>query len=70
MFTALVITRVIIYSFYAVGIRVKKLYGRRKGKKKRSISSEKETVLWCFCGIDPGGIRTDGESIPRAASGA
>lgn len=30
MFTALVITRVIIYSFYAIGIRSEKLYGRPK----------------------------------------
>lgn len=30
MFTALVITRVIIYSFYAVGIRSQKAYGRAK----------------------------------------
>jgi len=30
MFTALVITRVIIYSFYAVGIRSSKVYGRPK----------------------------------------
>lgn len=30
MFTALVITRVIIYSFYGIGIRSQKLYGRPK----------------------------------------
>ena len=34
MFTALVITRVIIYSFYAVGIRSEKLYGRPKKERK------------------------------------
>ena len=30
MFTALVITRMIVYAFYAVGIRNPKLYGRIK----------------------------------------
>ena len=34
MFTALVITRVIIYSIYAVGIRSEKLYGRKKAARK------------------------------------
>ena len=34
MFTALVITRVIIYSFFAVGIRSEKLYGRPKKERK------------------------------------
>lgn len=34
MFTALVITRVIIYSFYVVGIRSEKLYGRPKKERK------------------------------------
>ena len=34
MFTALVMTRVIIYSFYAVGIRSEKLYGRPKKERK------------------------------------
>ena len=53
MFTALVITRVIIYSFYAVGIRSEKLYGRpKKGKKSDQFPRKEETVLWCFCGIE------------------
>ena len=34
MFTALVITRVIIFAFYAVGIRKKALYGRVKAERK------------------------------------
>ena len=34
MFTALVITRLIIYSFYAIGIRSEKLYGRKAKKRK------------------------------------
>ena len=34
MFTALVITRLIIYSFYGIGIRNKKLYGRLLKKRK------------------------------------
>ena len=34
MFTALVVTRLIIYSFYGIGIRNKKLYGRLLKKRK------------------------------------
>ncbi len=34
MFTALVITRLIIYAFYAVGIRSEKVYGRKLKKRK------------------------------------
>ena len=34
MFTALLVTRLIIYSFYAVGLRNKKLYGRLLKKRK------------------------------------
>lgn len=37
MFTALVITRVIVYSFYAIGIRNPKLYGRPKKKEQKTI---------------------------------
>ena len=34
MFTALVITRLIIYAFYAIGIRSEKVYGRKLKKRK------------------------------------
>ena len=34
MFTALVITKVIVYSFYAIGIRNPKVYGRCKGRRR------------------------------------
>lgn len=34
MFTALVVTRVIVYSFYAIGIRSAKVYGRAKEARK------------------------------------
>ena len=34
MFTALVITKVIVYSFYAIGIRNPKVYGRVKEERK------------------------------------
>ncbi len=37
MFTALVITRVIVYSFYAIGIHDPKFYGRRKKKEQKTI---------------------------------
>ena len=48
MFTALVITRVIIYSFYAVGIRSEKLYGRPK-KERKAINFLGKKKL--FCGV-------------------
>ncbi len=38
MFTALVITRIIIYSFYAVGIRDKKFYGHAKKAKQTTVN--------------------------------
>ena len=37
MFTALVVTRIIIYSFYAVGLRSPKLYGTQKPRKERDF---------------------------------
>ena len=37
MFTALVVTRIIIYSFYAVGLRSPKLYGSQKPRKERDF---------------------------------
>ncbi|KAI4444492.1 protein translocase subunit SecDF [Schaedlerella arabinosiphila] len=38
MFTALVITRIIIYSFYAVGIRDKKFYGHAKKAEQTTVN--------------------------------
>ncbi len=38
MFTALVITRIIIYSFYAVGIRDKKFYGHAKKAEQATVN--------------------------------
>lgn len=38
MFTALVITRIIIYSFYAVGIRDKKFYGHAKKAEQKTVN--------------------------------
>lgn len=46
MFTALVITRVIIYSFYAVGIRSEKLYGRPKKERKAINFLGKEKLFF------------------------
>lgn len=37
MFTALVVTRIIIYSLYAVGLRSPKLYGSQKPRKERDF---------------------------------
>ncbi len=41
MFTALVITRIIIYAFYAVGLRNPKLYGTQKQRKTKDFLSRK-----------------------------
>ena len=48
MFTALVITRVIIYSFYEVGIRSEKLYGRPK-KERKAINFLGKKKLFFGC---------------------
>lgn len=46
MFTALVITRMIVYAFYAIGLRKEKLYCRpRKERKPIDFLSRKK---WCF----------------------
>ena len=37
MFTALVVTRIIIYSLYAVGLRSPKLYGSQKPRKEKDF---------------------------------
>ena len=42
MFTALVITRIIIYAFYAIGLRSPKLYGTQKERKTRDFLSRKK----------------------------
>ena len=41
MFTALVITRLILNAFYAVGMQNEKLYGRAKEKKPVNFLSKK-----------------------------
>ena len=41
MFTALVVTRIIIYSLYAVGLRSPKLYGSQKPRKRKRFLKEK-----------------------------
>ncbi len=62
MFTALVITRLIIYSFYAVGIRSAKVYGRPKPARKPIdfIGKRKVffiiSVLLCLSGFAAMGI--------------
>ena len=40
-FTALVITRIIVYAFYAIGLRSPKLYGTQKERKVRDFLSKK-----------------------------
>ena len=46
MFTALVITRLIIYSFYAIGIRNEKLYAKKLKKRKPIDSLGKRRVFF------------------------
>lgn len=41
MFTALVVTRIIIFAFYAVGLKNPKLYGTQKERKPRNFLSKK-----------------------------
>ena len=49
MFTALVITRMIIYAFYAVGLRSEKLYYRPRKKERTTIPFlAKENYLSAF----------------------
>lgn len=45
MFTALFVTRVIIFAFYAIGLRSTKLYGVQKTRKKRDFLKKK---VLCF----------------------
>lgn len=41
MFTALVITRLIIYAFYAIGLKAPKLYGKQKARKTMDFLKKK-----------------------------
>ena len=69
MFTALVITRIIIYSFYAIGLRSQKLYGRvvkeREpinflGKRKVFFGVSLAIILVGFVFMGVNGARGDG----------
>ena len=49
MFTALVVTRLLVYSFYAIGIRNPKVYGRVKEERKPiDFLGKKKSVLCRF----------------------
>ncbi|MCI8638189.1 MAG: protein translocase subunit SecD [Coprococcus sp.] len=49
MFTALLITRIIIFAFYAIGIRNEKFYGRKKKKEEKTINFlGKKTVFFAL----------------------
>jgi len=50
MFTALVITRVIINAFYAIGITDEKFYGRAKERKEAKFISKK-VIFFCFSAV-------------------
>lgn len=50
MFTALIITRVIIYAFYAVGMRNPKLYGVQKERKTRDFL-RKKAISFAISGV-------------------
>ena len=50
MFTALVITRIIIYALYAIGLRSPKLYGTQKPRKTRDFLSKK-AISFAISGV-------------------
>lgn len=50
MFTALVITRIIVFSFYALGLKDEKYYGKQKERKKRDFLSKK-AISFSIAGI-------------------
>ena len=61
MFTALVITRLIIFSFYGAGIRNEKVYGRHlKERKPVDFLGKKKDFLHCFHHPLPGRTGHDG----------
>ena len=50
MFTALVISRYVMYAAYAVGIKDEKFYGKRKRENAYPLPAEKESL---FCNLNP-----------------
>ena len=50
MFTALVITRIIIYALYAIGLRSPKLYGTQKPRKTKDFLSKK-AISFAISGV-------------------
>ena len=48
MFTALVVTRWILYSFYAIGIRDEKFYGRAKERRTLNFLGKREAYSLQF----------------------
>lgn len=50
MFTALVVTKLIIFAFYAVGLKDPKLYGTQKARKPRNFLSKK-VISFAIAGV-------------------
>lgn len=50
MFTALVVTKLIIFAFYAVGLKDPKLYGTQKARKPRNFLSKK-AICFAIAGV-------------------
>ena len=65
MFTALVVTRWILYSFYAIGIRDEKFYGRAKERRTLNFLGKERRILYSFPGNDCSGIYRNGCSCSK-----
>ena len=65
MFTALVVTRWILYSFYAIGIRDEKFYGTCKRAQDAELPWKERRILCGFSGNDCSGIYRNGRSCDK-----
>ena len=65
MFTALVVTRWILYSFYAIGIRDEKFYRPCKRAQDVELPRKERRILYSFPGNDCSGIYRNGCSCSK-----
>ena len=49
MFTALVISRLLVNAFYAVGLRDEKFYGKQKERKTIDFLGKRKIIFYDFC---------------------
>lgn len=49
MFTALVISRLLVNAFYAVGLRDEKFYGKQKERKTIDFTRKEKIIFYDFC---------------------